>query len=158
MLAWKAWPVQPLTGMVASLVGLPIASLAGPCMNVTVSDVEAVLSALQGVGWREEPVIAVQTNGHSVGPALTAALHHEKVPHGLHDLVPELTRRGFFVMRVGGPTGADRSPGVLDLGGSTLARMAGALWVADLAVTGDSGPTCCARSPGVTWVRRTVPG
>lgn len=152
MLAWTAWPVKPLTGIVAALVGLPIASLAGPCLNVAVAEVDAVLRALQAIGWAEEPVIAVQTNGHAVGAALTRALHHEKVPHGLHDLVPELTRRGFFVMRVGGPSGADRSPRVLDLGGSTLARMAAALWVADLAVAGDSGPLHMAAAIGTPVV------
>lgn len=152
MLAWKAWPVVPLTGIVAALVGLPVAALAGPCMNVAAAEVEAVLAALLDIGWQREPVVAVQTNGHAVGAALTRALHHEKVPHGLHDLVPELTRRGFFVMRVGGPSGADRSRGVLDLGGSTLMRMAAALWVADLAVAGDSGPLHMAAAIGTPVV------
>ena len=147
--AWDVWPHRPLTAVVAHLLGLPLAALAGPCLNLEVDEVDGLRQTLPFAGWEpHQPLIAVQTNGHAVGTPLNQAHHHERVPRVLDALVPVLRDRGMFVMRVGGPLAPRPTPGVLDLGGSSIARMLAALALADLAVTGDSGPLHAAGALG----------
>lgn len=148
---WESWPVAPLTSVVAHLLNLPLQAMAGPCLNVDPRQIEAVRGMLAQAGWMGEPVFAVQTDTHPIGPELTQALRREKVPRSLDAAIPEIVKRGRFVLRVGAEA-ADESVGlgygVVDLGGCSLSQMAAALYLADLAVTGDSGPLHMAAAMG----------
>ncbi len=152
-LLWWRWPIAPLTATVAHSLNLPIQLLAGPCCNVHAPELDQIAKRMYAGGWEGQPVIAVQTNGHSVGPPLTRALHHEKVPKPLEEAIPRLVARGHFVLRVGSvPARGERLDGVLDLGGGSITEMAAALFLADLAMTGDSAPLHLAAAVGTPVV------
>lgn len=150
-LAWAQWPIAPLTSLVAHLLRLPLESLAGPCLNLDPRELTVLGEMLGEGGWMGEPVIAVQTDTHPVGPDLTVKLRNEKVPTTLDAAIPHLVANGCFVVRVGAEaaeSSVGTGYGVVDLGGSSISRMAAALFLADLAVTGDSGPMHLAAALG----------
>ena len=153
-LAWSEWPPQrlaPLTTLVCDLWSIPVAAMAGPVLNLSPSDLKGVMSGLGQAGWMGEPVIAVQTDTHPVGPKMTISLRAERVPPVLDACIPYLVRSGCFVVRIGalgGPQSIGRGFGVVDLGNSTLGQMLAAIFLADLAITGDSGPLHFASAVG----------
>ena len=175
--AWSGWPtprLAPLTSLVCDLWSIPVAAMAGPVLNIALRDRNAVLQQLGQAGWMGEPVVAVQTGTHPVGPALTVALRNERVPPALDASIPHLTRHGCFVLRIGAMGGAEavgRGFGVVDLGDSSIGVMLAAIHLADLAVTGDSGPlhfASCVGTPTLAlfgpsdadigvWAAGTVP-